>query len=93
MTAASKTKPKTKPKPKQRYFTRRTITLPPELDAEINDCIGNGKFSAFVQRSLTHELQRERIAQWLDEREVARHAKPLGREAVAFAEQAWRKRK
>lgn len=36
------------------------------------------------------ELQRERIAQWLTERETERG--PLTEEAISFAEEAWRKR-
>jgi Arc/MetJ-type ribon-helix-helix transcriptional regulator len=74
-------------------FLRRTITIPPEMDAEIDALVGRGKFSAFAQQAFTHELQRESIARWLDEREAARHGKPLPADAVEFAEQAWRKRK
>jgi len=74
-------------------FVRRTVTLPPEVDAEISSVAGAGKFSAFVLRAVSHELQRERIETWLAEREAARGGKPLDAESVAFAEAAWRRRK
>jgi Arc/MetJ-type ribon-helix-helix transcriptional regulator len=74
-------------------FVRRTITIPPDLESAIDSLVGRRKFSAFAQRAFTHELQRESIARWLDEREAARHGKPLSTEAVQFAERAWRNRK
>src|SRR5471030_1176285 len=74
-------------------FLRRTITLPPEMEAAIDALVGRGKFSAFAQQAFAHELQRESIAGWLDEREAARGGQPLDPEAVEFAEQAWRNRK
>jgi post-segregation antitoxin (ccd killing protein) len=81
-----------KKKPKA-SFSRRTITLPAELEAAIDTRAGRGKFSAFTQQALIHELQRESIASWLDEREAQRRGKPLDPEAVRFAEDAWRNRK
>jgi len=74
-------------------FLRRTITLPRESEAAIDALVGRGKFSAFAQQAFTHELQRESIARWLDEREAARRGKPLSSDAVHFAEDAWRNRK
>jgi len=74
-------------------FLRRTITIPPEMEAEIDTLVGRGKFSAFAQQAFAHELQRESIARWLDEREAARGNKPLSEDAVQFAEHAWRDRK
>jgi hypothetical protein len=74
-------------------FSRRTITIPPDLEAAIDSLVGRRKFSAFAQRAFAHELQRENIAQWLDEREAARGGRPLPPEAVQFAERAWRSRK
>ena len=74
-------------------FLRRTITIPPEMEAAIDELVGRGKFSAFAQQAFTHELQRESIARWLDEREADRHGKPLPADAIEFADQAWRKRK
>jgi hypothetical protein len=38
------------------------------------------------------QVQRENIAQWLDEREAARGGEALEPDAVKFAEQAWRNR-
>ena len=75
------------------YFSRRTITIPPDLETAIDELVGRGKFSAFAQQAFTEKLQRERIAQWLDQREAARDGKPLSIHATAFAEAAWRKRK
>lgn len=69
------------------------MTLPPELEAALAETIEPGNFSAFAQRALWHELQRERIAQWFDEREKARGGKPLPADAIDFAEQAWRARR
>jgi Arc/MetJ-type ribon-helix-helix transcriptional regulator len=74
-------------------FSRRTITIPPEMEAAIDLLVGRGKFSAFAQQAFSHELEREGIARWLDAREAARGGKPLGDDAVQFAEQAWRNRK
>jgi len=74
-------------------FSRRTITIPPDLEAAIDAHVGRGKFSAFAQQAFAHELQRETIAQWLDEREASRNGRPLSAEAVDFAERAWRNRK
>ena len=74
-------------------FSRRTITIPPDIEAAIDALVGRGKFSAFAQQAFAHELQRESIAQWLDEREAARGGKALEPDAVQFAEQAWRNRK
>ena|ERR1700677_221548 len=74
-------------------FSRRTITIPPDLEAAIDALVGRGKFSAFAQQAFAHELQRETIAQWLDEREASRRGRPLSAEALQFAEQAWHKRK
>jgi post-segregation antitoxin (ccd killing protein) len=72
---------------------RRTITLPPSLNAQIEATVGPRNFSAFAQRALVHELQRETIAEWLDEREAARRGKSLSPAALDFAEQAWAQRK
>jgi len=74
-------------------FSRRTITIPPDMEAAIDSLVGRRKFSAFAQRAFTHELQRESIARWLDEREAARNGRPLSPDAVQFAERAWRERK
>jgi Arc/MetJ-type ribon-helix-helix transcriptional regulator len=74
-------------------FSRRTITIPPEMEAAIDSLVGRGKFSAFAQQAFLHELQRESIAHWLDERQAARSGKPLSTDAVLFAEQAWRNRR
>jgi Arc/MetJ-type ribon-helix-helix transcriptional regulator len=74
-------------------FSRRTITIPPDMEAAIDLLVGRGKFSAFAQQAFAHELQRESIAQWLDEREAARDGEPLEPDAVKFAEQAWRDRR
>jgi Arc/MetJ-type ribon-helix-helix transcriptional regulator len=74
-------------------FSRRTITIPPDLKAAIDALVGRGQFSAFAQQAFAHELQRESIARWLGERETARRGKPLPTEAVQFAELAWRNRR
>jgi post-segregation antitoxin (ccd killing protein) len=74
-------------------FKRRTITLPADLDAAISAVATSGEVSAFVQRAVLHELQRERVATWLDQRVAARSGQPLSAAAVKFAETAWRKRK
>jgi Arc/MetJ-type ribon-helix-helix transcriptional regulator len=74
-------------------FSRRTITIPPEMEGAIDALVGPGKFSAFAQQAFAHELQRESIACWLDERQSARGGRSLDADSVQFAEQAWRKRK
>jgi hypothetical protein len=74
-------------------FSRRTITIPPDMEAAIDLLVGRRKFSAFAQRAFTHELQRESIARWLDEREASRNGAPLSADAIEFAERAWRNRK
>lgn len=74
-------------------FTRKTVTLPPDMEAAIDVLVGRGQFSAFVQQALAHELQRENIARRLDEQEAARGGAPLDRDSVRFAERAWRARK
>jgi post-segregation antitoxin (ccd killing protein) len=74
-------------------LSRRTITIKQETEKAINELVGPRKFSAFVQTALDHQLQSERIDQWLAEREAAREGKPLSPEAVDFAEKAWRSRK
>ena len=89
---------KTQPKdpaggPPDQRFVRRTVTLSPDVDAEIAKVAGKGKFSAFVLRAVAHELQRERIAIWLAEREAARRGAPLDRDSVEYAESAWNRRK
>jgi Arc/MetJ-type ribon-helix-helix transcriptional regulator len=76
-----------------RSYSRRTITIPPDMEAAIDALVGRGKFSAFAQQAFIHELQRESIARWLDEREAARGGKPLSPDSIEFAEQAWRSRK
>jgi hypothetical protein len=73
-------------------FKRRTITLPADLDAAISAVTTSGTSSAFVQRAVLHELQRERVATWLDERVAARDGRPFTSETLDFAEDAWRKR-
>lgn len=60
---------------------------------QIQGMVGDRKFSAFVQEALAEKLQRERIEGWLKEREAERGGKPLGQEAILFAERAWRNRK
>ena len=74
-------------------FVRRTITLPPEVAGEISALVGERQFSGFVQHALQNELQRERLAAWLDERVAARKGEPLAESAKAFARNSWRKRK
>ena len=74
-------------------YVRRTITIPPEMEAAIDSLVGRRKFSAFAQQAFSHELQRESIGRWLDEREASRNGRPLDDEAVQFAERAWRDRK
>ena len=59
------------------------------MEAAIDALVGCGKFSAFAQQAFTHELQRESIARWLDEREATRHGKPLDAASVEFAEHTW----
>ncbi len=81
-----------KQRQKNPVFARRTITIPPEMEAAIDAIAGRGAFSAFAQRAFANQLQRERIAQWLDEREAARGGAPLDAAAVEFAERAWRAR-
>jgi Arc/MetJ-type ribon-helix-helix transcriptional regulator len=76
-----------------RSYSRRTITLPPDMEAAIDALVGRGMFSAFAQQAFIHELGRESIARWLDERQAARGGKPLSLDAIEFAEQAWRSRK
>jgi hypothetical protein len=71
-------------------YKRRTITLPADLDEAISAVATSGEVSAFVQRAVLHELQRERVATWLDQRVAARNGDPLSAEAVEFAEAAWR---
>jgi hypothetical protein len=63
------------------------------MEAAIDSLVGRRKFSAFAQQAFTHELQRESIARWLDDRETARHGKPLSAASIEFAERAWRNRK
>lgn len=77
----------------QTWKSRRTITLSPAMEARIAVVVGRGNFSAFAQRALAHELQRESIAGWLDERLAARAGSPLDPAAIAFAENAWQTRK
>jgi post-segregation antitoxin (ccd killing protein) len=79
--------------PVEKLSSRRTITIPPEMESAIDLLVGNGNFSAFAQQAFAHELQRESIARWLDDREAARRGKALDAEAVEFAERAWRRRK
>jgi Arc/MetJ-type ribon-helix-helix transcriptional regulator len=86
-------RPQKKQKDIPEAFSRRTITIPPDLEAAIDALVGRGKFSAFAQQAFAHELQRETIAQWLDERDASRNGRPLSAEAVQFAERAWRNRK
>ena len=86
----------TKPSPTEAAdaapFLRRTITLPPEIAEKVDAIAGPGKFSSFTQRALLHELQRERIAAWLEDRVLARDGKPLDDSAITFAEAAWQAR-
>ena len=70
-------------------FLRRTVTLPPDLDAELSALVGTRGYSAFVQRDIAHELQRERIVVWFDQRDAGRQGAALTPEAEAFAEDAW----
>ncbi len=70
-------------------FSRRTITLPRALEASVEKIAGKQQFSAFAARALEHEIQRERIAEWLEER--LERLGPIPSEATAFAEAAWRK--
>jgi len=79
--------------PVEQSYSRRTITIPPDIEAAIDSLVGRGKFSAFAQQAFIHELQRESIAHWLDEREAARGGKPVGTDSIEFAERAWRSRK
>jgi hypothetical protein len=74
-------------------FKRRTITLPADVDAAISPVAVSGEVSAFIRRAVMHELQRERIARWLDERSAARDGRPLSPEAIEFAKAAWRGRR
>jgi Arc/MetJ-type ribon-helix-helix transcriptional regulator len=74
-------------------FARRTITIPHEMESAIDELVGRGKFSSFAQQAFAHELQRESIARWLDERANLRGNAALPEHAVAFAERAWRRRK
>jgi hypothetical protein len=70
---------------------RKTVTLSRDVVSRVNALAGSGRFSAFTQQALLHELQRESIAAWLDERERSREGKPLSESAIAFAEDAWRR--
>jgi hypothetical protein len=72
-------------------LSRRTITIRPETGKAIDALVGPRKFSAFVQAALDHELQRERIDQWLAEQEAAYG--PLNAKDLEFAEKAWQSRK
>lgn len=72
-------------------LSRRTITIRPDTEKSIDALVGPRKFSAFVQTALDHQLQRERIDQWLAEEEEA-HG-PLRAEDSEFAERAWQSRK
>lgn len=78
--------------PETVVYARRSMTLPPELEKALDETVEPGAFSAFAQRALWHELQRERIGRWLDEREIARGGPPSP-EAIEFAERAWKARK
>lgn len=91
--AKGKTPKTNTPKVASDALTRRTITLSAEMEAAIDALVGRRKFSAFAQQAFAHELQRESIALWLDEREAARGGKPLDADAIAFAERSWRARK
>ncbi len=72
-------------------LSRRTITIRPDTEKSIDALVGPRKFSAFVQTALDHQLQRERIDQWLAEQEEAYG--PLSAEDSEFAEKAWQSRK
>jgi post-segregation antitoxin (ccd killing protein) len=86
-------KPAQRRRPEPNRAARRTITIPLELDRMLSAVSEKGEFSAFAQRAFLHELQRERIAEWLEERLSARGGKPLSKEAREFAERMWRARK
>jgi len=91
--ARRKARASAKPAPAESSFSRRTISIPPEMEAAIDLLVGRGKFSAFAQQAFAHELRRDSIARWLDERSASRRGKPLNAESVQFAERAWRNRK
>ncbi len=74
-------------------YLRRTITIPPDLDAAIDEVIGAQNFSAFAQSALAHEVQRVSLRAWLSEREAAHGGKPPGKAVTAYVERAWRNRK
>jgi len=74
-------------------YLRRTITIPPELDAAIDELIGPKNFSAFAQKAIARELQRVSLREWLAEREAAHGGAPPSPEDIEYAERAWRNRK
>jgi post-segregation antitoxin (ccd killing protein) len=74
-------------------YLRRTITIPPELNAAIDEQIGSQNFSAFAQSAIKRELQRLRLREWLAEREAEHGGEPPSQEDIDYVERAWRNRK
>jgi hypothetical protein len=72
--------------------SRRTITLPRTIEAEVLARAGDQQFSAYTTRALEHSLQRDRIYDWFKELE-AQQGRVTDPAAIVFAEQSWRNRK
>lgn len=58
------------PKPVPSGTIKRSITLDKGLDERAHTLVGDRGFSALVNTALETELQRRRIDDWLEEREV-----------------------
>jgi hypothetical protein len=67
-----------------------SISLPSDLVAEVRRRVGARGLSGFFARAAAHELERERLAAFIDE--MNRELGPVSPQARRAAERAWPKR-
>ena len=67
-----------------------SISLPSDLVAEVRRRVGSRGLSGFFARAAAHELERERLAAFIDE--MNRELGPVSEAARRAAERAWPKR-
>ncbi|MGH8896429.1 MAG: hypothetical protein ACRDZ4_05240 [Egibacteraceae bacterium] len=64
-----------------------SISLPSELASEVRAYVGQRGLSAFAARALRHELQRERLGEFLEE--LAQIIGPPDEKLVAQIDELW----
>lgn len=67
-----------------------SISLPGDLAAALRRRVGTRGLSGFVARAVTHELEREQLAVFVEE--MNRELGPVSKSALAAAVRAWPKR-